>query len=255
MSADHLSEIGPCFYPDVRPRRPVYLSGADNAALATLDAHGYDVGLLAQPATYDDGKCSRYRAWALDNGCYAAGDMFDPADWVCWLASFPNPGRTFGNRGSLYESRLAVPDTGPLQPWGCLFAAAPDVVCDSHKTWTRSAPWFETVRRLGFPVALVGQNGLEDDPRPWDECDSWDCLFLGGDTAWKESQEAADCAREARLSGKWVHAGRVNSRRRLRLLAGSVDSVDGTFLAYGPDSNATRLASWLDELAGQAVLL
>jgi hypothetical protein len=44
--------------------------------------------------------------------------------------------------------------------------------------------------------------------------------------------------------------GRVNSRRRLRLAAEwHVDSVDGTYLAFGPTVNSARLTSWLGELA------
>ncbi|WP_405928098.1 hypothetical protein OG554_05250 [Streptomyces griseus] len=33
------------------------------------------------------------------------------------------------------------------------------------------------------------------------------------------------------------------------------DSVDGTFLAYGPDKNLPKLLSWLDELDGRPSLL
>jgi hypothetical protein len=247
----------PVYYPDVRPCRPIYLSGADQPALRRLEAAGYDVGVMAQPASYRPAAVVRYRAWALDNGCYTAGQRFDPCAWVQWLARFPDPHLRWGNHGSSYESRILDPDRSaqPVGRLGCLFATAPDVLCDAAATWARSAPWFDTIRRLGFPAALVAQNGIETDPRPWDQIEAWDCLFLGGNTTWKESQDAADVAREARRSGKWVHAGRCNSRRRLQLLAGAVDSVDGTYLAYGPDTNAARLASWLDELAYQPRLL
>jgi hypothetical protein len=249
------ADLGPVFYPDLRPRRPLYLSGVDHEVLRRLQGAGHDVGLLAQPASYGPAAVARYRSWGLDNGCFSAGDRFDACEWVRWLASFESPGLRWGNWGVAYESRLACPDEGPMPACGCLFAAAPDVPFDSAATWARSQPWFALIRRLGFPVALVAQNGIEDDPRAWDEIDSWDCLFLGGDSAWKESQAAAECAREARLSGKWVHAGRVNSRRRLRRLAGHVDSVDGTYLAFGPDRNIVQLARWLDELATQPTLL
>ena len=41
--------------------------------------------------------------------------------------------------------------------------------------------------------------------------------------------------------------GRVNSLRRLRLAAADgYDSVDGTFLAFGPDVNLPRLRAWLE---------
>lgn len=248
--------IGPCRYPDIRPRRPVYLSGSVNSGLRWLEQHGYDVGVLTTPeSAYPDATVVRFRAWGADNAIYSVGDGFDPCEYVQWLATFrrPRADYEFDNWGQLFEPRLEVAEPGPLRGFGCLFATAPDVVCDSDKTWARSAPWFHTLRRLGFPAGLVAQNGIEDDPRPWDEIDSWDCLFLGGDDAWKESQEAADCAREARRFGKWVHCGRTNSLRRIRLLAGCIDSVDGTYLAFGPDKNARKLAAWLDDLADQGV--
>ena len=51
---------------------------------------------------------------------------------------------------------------------------------------------------------------------------------------------------------KWVHVGRVNSWRRLDLVASwDVDSVDGTYLAFGPDANGARLATWLRRLRTQ----
>ena len=49
------------------------------------------------------------------------------------------------------------------------------------------------------------------------------------------------CVDEAQLMGKWVHVGRVNSWRRLDLVASwDVDSVDGTYLAFAPDANGAR---------------
>jgi hypothetical protein len=43
--------------------------------------------------------------------------------------------------------------------------------------------------------------------------------------------------------------GRVNSRARLRWAATTgVDSVDGTYLRYGPDRNWPHLRAWLHEL-------
>ena len=55
--------------------------------------------------------------------------------------------------------------------------------------------------------------------------------------------------------GKWVQVGRVNSWRRLDLVAGwNVDSVDGTYLAFAPDVNGARLATWLRRLRTQSPL-
>jgi hypothetical protein len=41
--------------------------------------------------------------------------------------------------------------------------------------------------------------------------------------------------------------GRVNSLRRLRYAADiGCDSVDGTYLAFGPDQNLPTLLTWID---------
>ena len=73
---------------------------------------------------------------------------------------------------------------------------------------------------------------------------------------WKLSADAKLCVDEAQLLGKWVHVGRVNSWRRLRHVAAwDVDSVDGTYLAFGPDRNGARLAGWLRRLETEGVLL
>ncbi|MEU9291279.1 hypothetical protein AB0D57_43345 [Streptomyces sp. NPDC048275] len=54
---------------------------------------------------------------------------------------------------------------------------------------------------------------------------------------------------KARERGLAVHMGRVNSRRRLRLAqAFGCTSCDGTYLAFGPDTNRPRLLAWMNEL-------
>jgi hypothetical protein len=83
-------------------------------------------------------------------------------------------------------------------------------------------------------------------------CDWWgdfDALFIGGTTAWKLGGDAAWLVRQARLREKWVHMGRVNSLTRL-LRADRIgcDSVDGTYLAFGPRVNLARVTAWLPEL-------
>lgn len=95
----------------------------------------------------------------------------------------------------------------------CAFAVAPDVVCDAQATLDRSAPMLGAIRRAGYPVALAAQNGLERLRVPWRD---FDVLFLGGDDPWKLGDHARGLVTQARLRGKWVHMGRVNSLRRLR---------------------------------------
>lgn len=251
---------GPVYYDDVRPHRPIYLSGVASPELDEMQMEGFDVGLLATPDTYHAATTLTYRTWALDNGAFGAwkrGEPFDLPRWLQWLASWPAPaGVRFGNQGTSRESRLMIQESRSMGTLGCLFAVAPDVVGDFKATWETSSPWFETVRRLGFPVALAAQNGMEDDPRPWDESDRWDCLFIGGDDAFKDGQDALELAAEARRHGKWVHVGRVNTKGRIMHWAGLADSMDGTLLRHasarrpdGTPEGIYRLRRWLGELA------
>lgn len=128
----------------------------------------------------------------------------------------------------------------------CAFAAAPDVVGHAAATLARSVPMLPRIRQLGYPVALVAQDGLEHLPVPWD---TFDVLFLGGTTAWKLGPAALDLTAQARRRGLAVHMGRVNSLKRLRYAASiGCGSVDGTHLAYGPDRNLPVLLGWLRTL-------
>lgn len=155
--------------------------------------------------------------WAADNGCFSDTRPFDADRWLAWLDRQP---RT-----------------------DCLFAVVPDVVGDHEATVERWALYADTVRGLGFRPAFVLQDGCTPDEIPADT----DCVFVGGSTDWKLSPASVACMRAAKARGCWVHVGRVNSLRRLRWCAdlGVVDSVDGTFLAFGPDRNLPRLLSWL----------
>lgn len=156
--------------------------------------------------------------WCADNGCFGKGYPGDD-EWLAWLAS-------------------SADDAG-----SCLFATAPDVVGDAAATLARSAPFLPKIRALGFSAALVAQDGLEDLPVPWLD---FDVLFIGGSTEWKLGAAARELVAEAKARGKWVHMGRVNSERRYRYaLQIGCDSVDGTFLTFGPDTNMPRLLSWL----------
>ncbi|WP_244320582.1 hypothetical protein [Streptomyces melanosporofaciens] len=75
---------------------------------------------------------------------------------------------------------------------------------------------------------------------------------MAGSTAWKLGPAAEGLAREAAARGKAIHMGRVNSRRRLTIAQWyGCDSVDGTYLAFGPAKNLSRLRSWLAELGQQ----
>lgn len=112
---------------------------------------------------------------------------------------------------------------------GCRFVTAPDVVGDAEATLAYLNEWEGVLRAHGLPVALAGQDGLENLTVPWHRIDA---LFVGGTTDWKLGVEAADIVREAKVRGKWVHMGRVNTEKRLRYaMELGCDSVDGS--GYG----------------------
>ena len=166
-------------------------------------------------------------SWCADNGCFGKGYPGDDK-WLLWLEKL-----------SAHAS-------------SCLFATAPDVVGDAAATLIRSLPLLPKIRALGYPAALVAQDGLEDLEVPWDE---FDCLFIGGSTEWKLGQHARNLVYEAKAKGKHVHFGRVNSNKRFKYAASiGCDSCDGTFLVFGPDINLPKLLSWVDELERQPSL-
>lgn len=173
------------------------------------------LGFIATPAqgnTRPDGV-----TWCADNGCFGKGYPGD-AGWFGWL-----------------QKHAADAPT-------CAFAVAPDVVGDAAATLARSLPWLPQIRALGYPAALVAQDGLEALTVPWD---AFDVLFIGGTTEWKLGRHARALIREAKERGKRVHMGRVNSAQRYRYAEHiGCDSVDGTYLTFGPDVNLPKLLAW-----------
>lgn len=173
-------------------------------------------------------KLPEARMWAADTGMFAAPDKFRLDRYLQWLSD-----------------RCHAADR-------CLFATAPDVVGDAAATLAIATPVLPMIRARGYPAALVAQDGLEYLPVPWDD---FDCLFVGGTTAWKLSEPAYALVAEAKRRGKWTHMGRVNSLRRLLACqVAGFDSADGTYLAFGPDTNAPKLQRWLDRIATQPPL-
>lgn len=183
-----------------------------------------DVGTLVTPAGAVRRTLPRFSHWAADTGCYARPAAFDADAYVTWL-------------GSLLENQTT-----------CLFATAPDRVGDWEATWAVARPVLARIRALGYPAALVAQDGMADLPAP----DEWDALFVGGTTGWKLSETAYRLQREAKALGKWTHLGRVNSWRRISAAAqAGYDSADGTLLAFNPGVYGRDIVRWLDRLRSQ----
>lgn len=167
--------------------------------------------------------------WAADNECYTLGSNFDPDRYLRFL-----------------ERNIEISNS-------CLFATAPDVVTDARATLERFGPWSDLIRSLGFPVALVGQDGLENMDVPWNKLDS---LFIGGSTDWKLGQGARHLIKEAKTRNKWVHVGRVNSQTRLTYcIKLGVDSVDGTEWAINPGRGIRWASRVMNQLERQMQLL
>lgn len=178
-------------------------------------------GAITTPAT--SYRVDGLPIWAADNACGPSeqgNGVNYPGDakWAEWL-----------DRMSPHAPR-------------CLFAVIPDVVGQAGPTLDRFDRLSGVARDLGYPVALAAQNGLEHLTVPWDDLD---CLFIGGDTAWKLGMAAARLAREARDRGKHVHMGRVNGGGRFAYAASiGCQTADGLCINKAPDKNVSRHDQW-----------
>lgn len=134
----------------------------------------------------------------------------------------------FGNIG--FEPSKWIPWLKTMQPHRetCLFLTCPDVVSDAKMTITWYNHWRPYLN--GWPVAFVGQDGMEDLEFP--DPAKWDVLFVGGSDDWKESAAAVSVIKRAQELGKHIHIGRVNWGKKydlFRSLEGSENfTTDGT---------------------------
>ena len=132
--------------------------------------------------------------YGLDNGAFT---QFDEAKW----------------RRQLIEAREHRP----------LFVCLPDIVGSARRTLELFRHFAPVT--VGLPRALVLQDGIGQFDLPWSQIDA---VFVGGSDQFKVSTEAFDAARTAKLLGKWVHVGRVNTAKRVEQWVGVADSCDGS---------------------------
>jgi hypothetical protein len=158
-----------------------------------------EVGQLLTPLT-------RYRLrdptrpWAIDNGAFAG---FDHAAFLSLLAR---------------EHHHCE---------NCLFVTVPDVIGSARRTLEVFAHWRNKL--AGWKLGFACQDGQEDLPIPWDEIAA---VFIGGSTAWKASESAAQIVKAAKAIGKWAHVGRVNHPERWDHFEKlGADSIDGSGIA------------------------
>jgi hypothetical protein len=185
-----------------------------------------NLGLMLTPMMGNNPDLSRIW-WAADTGCFSQPAKHDNDYYLDWL------------------------DKKPRQT--CLFATAPDKVADMEATYELAMPMLRELRELGFNACLVAQDGIEHSRIPWQ---SFDALFMGGSLPWKLGPVCYEIGIEAKLRGKYLHWGRVNSLRRLfRARKARADSADGTYVAYAPDLLLPRMQRWAAMVSAQRVLL
>ena len=134
--------------------------------------------------------------WALDNGCFSE---FRREKW---------------------ERMVVEAETD--RP---LFVTMSDVVGDALRT-LELFDHFELATNE-VPRALVLQDGIHKHRIPWDKIAA---VFVGGSDDFKYSKAAINAARTAKMLGKWVHVGRVNTASRVENWAEWADSIDGSGL-------------------------
>jgi len=134
------------------------------------------------------------KPYGLDNGCFAT---FKHKDWL----------------------RL-LDDAETNRP---IFVCLPDIVGDARRT----LDLFDCFKQEtnGLPRALVLQDGIGNFSIPWDDIDA---VFVGGSDNFKTSPEAINACKAAKMLGKWVHVGRVNTARRVNNWLDLADSIDGS---------------------------
>lgn len=249
-----------------------YLTGCHGELVASV-AHEHGVGLLVQPGNRYHRQVHKYPFWAGDNGAFTTAEG--------------------GFSAERFRAMLQQPELHAAKAT-CLFVAAPDRITveadgtvrgDAAGTLDQFREWALEIRAAGFPVALVAQNGLEDLLWRMVREDLWalvDVLFLGGgpdpalvtpenrDGEWKLSPGARRCVFAAKMRGKLVHMGRVNSYKRLqhgqtilagaavnvdgeRMPGGCIDTADGTFLKFGMKQNVPRMLEWFGKLTPDPV--
>tara|TARA_R110002020_G_scaffold469119_1_gene693874 strand:- start:899 stop:1525 length:627 start_codon:yes stop_codon:yes gene_type:complete len=203
----------------------IYLSGRivdDNTIGVMLS---YNANHLTYDRFVDYSKGKKYD-WAMDNGCFSQPNKYSDAGFINHLTN--------------------------INDHSALFAVAPDVLGDNVGTKIRSIPMLRKIRELGYKAAYVIQDGEKVNTVCWDELD---CIFVGGTTQYKLSQDAENIVKEAKNKDKWVHMGRVNTWTRFKNAKYmGCDSADGNCIAFAPDINTKLVLSWLNNLEQQPFL-
>ncbi len=157
--------------------------------------YNYNFGQLRTPLT---GYAISGKQYGLDNGCFK---RFDSVTW----------------RRLLNEAKAQEIVNQPV------FVCAPDIVGDARRTLELFDLFYEEIKPL--KACLVLQDGIGNFSIDWNRVDA---VFVGGSDAFKISTEAINACKVAKMLGKWVHVGRVNTVERVKNWIGLADSIDGS---------------------------
>lgn len=140
----------------------------------------------------------------LDNGAWTAHQKQAPFD-----------------RGAFMRSLDLFGDTAD-------FVVLPDIVAGGMVSYEMSVAWLEYVQARTRRALFSVQDGMDVSAVEALPLGDRLGIFVGGSTEWKErTMSTWGALGEAR--GAWVHVGRVNSARRIKLCADArATSFDGT---------------------------
>lgn len=163
-------------------------------------------GVLSSPSKWTvEAGIREGRWWAMDNAAFKNG--FEPVKFFAHLTKLEP-----------YRDR-------------CLFVVVPDCVGDANATLALWTEW--TPQITGWPLAFVAQDKQEYLPYP-PGC-TW--IFIGGTDDFKLGVGGRVCIERALAEGKYVHVGRVNSKKRYQMFERmGVHSCDGTGPTRAPDN-------------------
>ena len=191
------------------------------------------VGLLVTPSgrkNIDQQLSHHPYIIGVDNGCFTA-DSLD-----AW---------------NLAEQRF-IDLTYRLNPRNVAFVASPDRVADAEMTLELFHGWRSHFCHLGLRTALVLQDGMTEQDVPWSALEA---VFVGGTDQYKFSPDSYRICQRAKQLEKWVHFGRVNSKRK-RALADDfhADSVDGLQWSFYTQKYLAQGVEWTKSIKGQGRL-
>lgn len=157
---------------------------------------------------WNDGSPAPY---ALDNGaysCYTKGLPFDPISF-----------------------RKALAAVGSGASW----VVVPDIVADGKASLAYSLSWLNELRSTFCLSLLPVQDGMTPEQvRP--HLGPRVGIFIGGSTEWKLNTMGL-WGRLAKEQACYLHVGRVNTARRIRLCQDyGADSIDGTSVIRFPST-------------------